>query len=447
VHFATDGTVKVLDFGIANAPRVARTEASTHSTTATSVQPTARGPQPGTPPYMSPEQLMGRRVDERSDIYSLGVVLFEMATGRRPHLETDAANLVVSMAGGTPRADRVDPQVPADLAEVIATALALDVEARYQSAAEVGAALDAVEARLEERQKGAGELIRRWATRVAVGTIMAPPALVSLGFLNSTTFNITLSRTGPFAAFGRETTWEHFVWGVRSVVPMLAYAVMAALVAGVARFAFGLLLVHPGLKAAVTRLRTRLRMAATRVGMDDPVAMTQALATVGIVAIALVIWWFRDLTVAWTGGYINSTPTEWFRPLYNKNPDRGYYRIVVTLLATGFGVALARTIQLRRQRRTKGGLGALMMLVAVVATLIVMGNLPYRLFSHSEFERVDYGSLRCYDIGKAADEVLMYCPELGPPRNRIVKQSDPSLVRLGIVESIFAPQPSTGSGF
>jgi len=341
----------------------------------------------------------------------------------------------------------VDPRVPDDLADVIARALALDVGDRYQSAAEVVAALELVEANLKEREKGIGELIRRWATRVAVGMLMAPPALVSLGFLNSTTFNITLSRTGPFAAFGRETTWDYFVWGIRSVVPMLAYVLMATIVTGGARFAFRLMLVHPGFSAAVTRLRARLWTAVTRVGMDDPVVMAQALATLGIVAIALVIWWFRDLTGAWTGGYINSTPTEWFRPLYNKNPERGYYRIVVTLLAAGFIVALARTIKLRRRRQTKGGLAALMMLVAIAATLVVMANLPYRLFSYSEFERVDYGNLRCYDVGKAADEVLVYCPEVGPPRNRIVKQSDPSLHRLGIVESIFTPQPSTRSGF
>jgi serine/threonine-protein kinase len=127
VHFATDGTVKVLDFGIANAP-------------------TPHGPQPGTPPYMSPEQLQGRAVDERSDIYSLGVVLFEMATGRRPHPETDAADLVIAIATGAPRADGVDPRVPTPLADIIATALAVDVESRYRSATEIGAALARLQA-------------------------------------------------------------------------------------------------------------------------------------------------------------------------------------------------------------------------------------------------------------------------------------------------------------
>jgi serine/threonine-protein kinase len=125
VHFATDGSVKVLDFGIANAP-------------------TAHGPQPGTPPYMSPEQLLGQGVDERSDIYSLGVVLFEMATGRRPHLETEAGELVAAVVHGAPRADAIDPRVPKPLADIIAMALAVDVESRYRSATEIAAALQSL---------------------------------------------------------------------------------------------------------------------------------------------------------------------------------------------------------------------------------------------------------------------------------------------------------------
>jgi eukaryotic-like serine/threonine-protein kinase len=85
------GLVKVLDFGIASATRDLPGAAS-GATTTPAVEPAApiRGVHPGTPPYMSPEQLLGRAVDEQSDIYSLGVVLFEMCTGRRPYPEKEA---------------------------------------------------------------------------------------------------------------------------------------------------------------------------------------------------------------------------------------------------------------------------------------------------------------------------------------------------------------------
>ncbi len=142
VHFAADGTVKVLDFGIANAPAAANAAATAGGTSAAGSEHDVHLPQAGTPPYMSPEQLRGGRVDRRSDIYSLGVVLFEMATGQRPHAQTDAADLIAAIASGTPRADAVDRRVPKALADIIAGALAVDVESRYQSAGEVGAALD-----------------------------------------------------------------------------------------------------------------------------------------------------------------------------------------------------------------------------------------------------------------------------------------------------------------
>jgi len=147
IHFAADGSAKVLDFGIANAPRAVAAAAVRRSAPPDSSQLTVDGPQPGTPPYMSPEQLMGRSGDARSDIYSLGVVLFEMATGRRPHPETEAADLVVAIANGTPRADEVNSRVPRALADIIARALAIEVDSRYQSAGEVGAALDRIDFR------------------------------------------------------------------------------------------------------------------------------------------------------------------------------------------------------------------------------------------------------------------------------------------------------------
>jgi len=128
IQMTFEDTVKVLDFGVARTGQMTRLRM--HG---------------GTPPYMSPEQLTGRTIDERSDLFSLGVVLFEMATGTRPFLGSAASELVEGHAKGAPRAEAIDSRVPRPLADAIAKALAVDVGGRFQSASEVDRALEAVE--------------------------------------------------------------------------------------------------------------------------------------------------------------------------------------------------------------------------------------------------------------------------------------------------------------
>jgi eukaryotic-like serine/threonine-protein kinase len=89
----------------------------------------------GTPYYMSPEQTLGRNVDYRTDIYSLGVTIFELATGRLPFTEGNIPYHHVHTP--PPDAREVKADVPALVAEIVARCLMKDPGARYQSAREI----------------------------------------------------------------------------------------------------------------------------------------------------------------------------------------------------------------------------------------------------------------------------------------------------------------------
>ena len=131
-----DGTALLTDFGISRPIEAA----------------TLTGVAMGTPAYMSPEQIMGARVDARSDIYSLGVVLFEMATGRRPFSGDEPG---LSESGTTTRVQQahlylpppdprsVNPRVPATAGAVILHALAKDPGDRFPDVVSLREAWDA----------------------------------------------------------------------------------------------------------------------------------------------------------------------------------------------------------------------------------------------------------------------------------------------------------------
>jgi len=129
-----DGRVKVLDFGLA---KDVRAESSSDATL-TSADHTRAGIVMGTPAYMSPEQVSGRALDHRTDIFSLGVVLYEMVTGQRPFCGGSSAELVSAILRDTPTSvTEVRPDLPSDLARIIRRCLEKDPRHRVQTARDV----------------------------------------------------------------------------------------------------------------------------------------------------------------------------------------------------------------------------------------------------------------------------------------------------------------------
>ncbi len=147
VFIARDGTVKILDFGLAKRlPTVPQDEVETltWAQTATSME----GGVLGTVAYMAPEQVRGQRVDQRADVFALGIVLYEMLAGQRPFRGTTATAVVVAILETEPAP--LPANVQPALAGVVTRCLAKDPEGRYQRGSDVRAALEAVQSRASD---------------------------------------------------------------------------------------------------------------------------------------------------------------------------------------------------------------------------------------------------------------------------------------------------------
>jgi len=116
---------------------------------------------------------------------------------------------------------------------------------------------------------------------------------------------------------------------------------------------------------------------------------------------------FRTFITAWTS-QINSAPGRVFEPILVENDlPRAVYQVALTLLIGLLGMGLYRVLALRRRRTIVRGQGALAVLGAGIVVLILMVQLPYRILWRADFERVDLGTLQCYNIGASDDSMLV----------------------------------------
>jgi serine/threonine-protein kinase len=178
----TDGIVKVLDFGLAKLLEDHAREMVDHEADTRALVLTDPGRVLGTPQYMSPEQARGTDLDARTDIWSLGVVLYEMLAGRPPFYgETKSHTVVSILESEPPPLTTFAPDTPPELQRIVRKALTKDRDSRYQTARDLMIDLKSLRRELDLRSELERSSVAGASARAAkVETMSSPPEITEI---------------------------------------------------------------------------------------------------------------------------------------------------------------------------------------------------------------------------------------------------------------------------